>query len=121
MEDIFKLDDFDSSININRMDKDEYLKKTQLLMGHISYRYGASFKKKYLTDKDYPSQDKCDNCTGCGIFKNNETGEDMECHVNYDSGDCSYMSFDSEAFINDMEDVMSDLRELLSVNEINLK
>lgn len=63
--------------------------------------YGKHFSNRRLQDDEYPSEDVCDKCTGCGTT--NVNGETMDCVKDRQEGDCFYKSFDYYGFGREVE------------------
>jgi len=66
--------------------------------------YGKSFQTRRLTDAEYPNEDICANCTGCGTFKID--GEDKYCVQDKQEGECFYRYIDYEQFGREVEVIL---------------
>jgi hypothetical protein len=63
------------------------------IFNKILIEYSQSRYVRRLEIDEYPSEDVCNNCKGCGIFKN-EDGESKECFQNREEGDCFKVGYD---------------------------
>jgi len=59
--------------------------------------YGKAWSNRRLTDNEYPPEEICAICTGCGNF-NREDGEIGECNQDKMEGECYHRVFDAEQF-----------------------
>lgn len=98
------------------MAKDEFVAKTKKLLAYIERSYGNGWKSRSLKDEEFPEENICDKCTGCGTFKLNN--EDAECMMDYEDGQCVTVYFDSEEFGLEVETCLDDIYELLYVDNV---
>lgn len=115
MDDLFDFKD-EPSVPIV-MTKDDFVSKTKKLLTHIDTLYGKGWQTRALTDSEYPVQSVCDLCKGCGTFRGD--GEDADCVVDYEDGQCVTRYFDSEEFVFGIEECLDDLCELMVVDSVD--
>jgi hypothetical protein len=115
MEDLFNLEH--DEIQPLFIDKEEYFEITQQLFNTFSMTYAKSHHRQLLNDSDYPSEEICNSCKGCGVFKLND--EYTECYQNYEYGECYYIFFDSEEFHYEIQNEIEEIHMLLGYNGIN--
>ena len=114
--------DFDKLFEIEpteiiKMDKDKFFKKTQELLNKISFTYATNWKSRTLLDSEYPNEDVCEKCNGCGTFLNNDK-EKVDCVADYEQGDCYARYFDAEEFADDFDGLIVDVDELNGVDGV---
>lgn len=107
---------YDLPVNDVEMDKDEYLDKVNQIFSIIDSTYSKAWTRVRLKDDEYPNEDICEKCTGCGSTIVN--GETVECIANREEGECHYVLFDSDEFGISVGELMSDIWELLPVNKL---
>ncbi len=90
LEDIFHLDSTDFS------DKPEENPMTDFEMA-IWNEYGKAWSNRNLLDTEYPPEDVCAICKGCGNF-NKHDGETGECFKDRMEGECYHRVFDTDQF-----------------------
>lgn len=97
------------------MDKNEFVDKTKKLLNKIVSSYSQSWTSRRIKDGEYPEESVCDKCTGCGTLMA-EDGKTMECFMDREQGECFIRYLDYENFSVDVESVLPELFELLSVD-----
>jgi len=117
---VFSFDDlFDLKEEIQEpinMTKDEFVAKTKKLLNYISEQYSKGWQSRALKEEEYPEESICDKCKGCGTFKLN--GEDAECVIDHEQGECYVRYFDAEEFGLEIEASMDDVWELLHIDNV---
>lgn len=118
------MDFFDEILNLKdednetiEIDAKEYFDKTKSLLMSIDAIYGKAYKNRGLKDSEYPEESICDSCKGCGIFKKDD-GEEYECNIDYEEGECYVRELDLEEFAIEMECEMENVWSLLFVDKI---
>lgn len=106
----------DTAEPVNIMDAQEFFEKAQFLLRKLSDAHCFAHRTQKLDDEQYPSQEVCDQCTGCGVFTLN--GEDKECYVNDIEGVCFYRYTDYEEVGIEVENKLQEIYELLAVDLI---
>lgn len=111
-EDLFK-----TSIEIPiEMSESEFYEKTKKLMQIFDSSYSNAWINKPLADSEYPEESICSKCTGCGIFKKNDT--ELECIQDKIEGMCYYRYCDYEQLGINVETHLNSIYELLTVDKI---
>jgi hypothetical protein len=72
-ENLFKIEP-QITISMNQV---EFVEKTRLVLTKIAEIYVQGWQNRRLQDNEIPSDDVCNKCTGCGVFK--ENGEERDC------------------------------------------
>ena len=111
-EDLFKIE----STEPNRMSQKEFFEKTKEILSNLCGSYSKEWHVRALIDGEHPEESVCDKCTGIGCFIYN--GVEKECFQNREQGDCYHRYLDTEQVITDLEANLSDMFELLSIDEI---
>lgn len=101
-----------------RMDPAEYFKKSQAVFEKLSSDFFGSFSWVHMKDGDYPSEDICDKCTGCGLF-HDSNGDEKECVIDREEGECFTQVWDFTEMCENAGNYMEDLMELLMVQELS--
>jgi len=73
--------------------------------GDLWNMYGSAWSSVRLTDAEYPHENICANCKGCGTFKL-ENGDDGECFVDKMEGECFHRYFDTTQFGEEVADYL---------------
>jgi 23S rRNA A2030 N6-methylase RlmJ len=98
------------------MSKDEFVDKTRKLLKHLDRHYTENWRSRPLKEEEFPNENICDKCTGCGIFK--LKNEEAECTKDYEEGECYHRYFDAEEFGLEVETCFDDIYELLFVDNV---
>jgi len=112
IEDLFKIEPQETY----KMSQKEFVLKTKDVLEKIYNAYSQGWQSRVLRDGEHPEESVCDKCTGCGLFMDN--GEEKECVQDKEQGDCFHRFCDYEQVGMDLETHLSDIAELLSVDEI---
>ena len=112
MEDLFKTEPHEPY----KMNQKEFVEKTKSVLEKIYNSYSQGWQSRVLTDDEYPEENVCDKCTGCGIFL--ENGEERDCVQDREQGDCFHRFCDYEQVGMDLENYLEDVCDLLSVDEV---
>jgi len=112
IEDLFKIEPQEPY----KMSQKEFMSKTKDVLEKIYNAYSQGWQSRVLRDGEHPEESVCDKCTSCGLFMDN--GEEKECVQDKEQGDCFHRFCDYEQVGMDLETHLSDIAELLSVNEI---
>jgi len=112
IEDFFKIEPQEPY----KMSQKEFVSKTKAVLEKIYSAYLQGWQSRVLRDGEYPEESVCDKCTGCGLFMDN--GEEKECVQDKEQGDCFHRFCDYEQVGMDLETHISDISDLLSVDEI---
>lgn len=99
------------------MSKDDFVKKTKAVLNKIMNEYHQAWMSRRLRESEYPHEDICCECKGCGTFKD-EHGQEKECVQDKVEGDCFTRFFDSEQFSESIEPSFEQIHELLSVDAV---
>lgn len=119
MDDFFDVfDQAGSPLHI--MDDTEFFEKTQKLMHRISEAQHKSFFKRMVKESELPDESICNACKGCGNIIS-ESGKTLDCHVDNEEGECYTSDYDAENFSDEMEALMDDVYELMSVDKLDNK
>lgn len=102
---------------LHKISADELFLKAKKLAEYISNAYSESWANRALKESEFPSQEMCEKCTGCGSFKK-ENGEESECFQDKIEGYCYHRFVDYENFGIEIESVMEDVWDLSSIDEI---
>jgi len=100
-----------------KMSQQEFVEKTNALLIKINNAYSQAWQDRPLKDSEYPNESVCYKCTGCGVFQMDD--EERDCFINYERGECYHRFCDYEQVGVDIESLIFDTHELLSVDEIN--
>lgn len=100
-----------------RMSQKDFIDKAKAVLNKICNAYSQAWESRILEDGDFPEEDVRDKCAGYGVFVVN--GEERECWQDGETGDCFYRFCDYEQVGIDLETHLSDIFDLLSVDEIN--
>ena len=112
IEDFFKIEPQEPY----KMSQKEFVSKTKAVLEKIYSAYLQGWQSRVLRDGEYPEESVCDKCTSCGLFMDN--GEEKECVQDKEQGDCFHRFCDYEQVGMDLETHISDISDLLSVDEI---
>lgn len=112
IEDLFKIEPNEPL----KMDQKEFVDKSKSLLEKIYDIYHKEWQSRVLKDSEYPGESICDKCTGCGTFL--ENGEERDCHQDKEQGDCFTRFCDYEQVGMNLEDYLTDISELISVDEV---
>jgi hypothetical protein len=99
-----------------RMDKADFVEKTKSLLESLHEIYFKGWVRRVLTTDEYPGENVCENCKGCGVFI--ENGEEKDCYIDYEMGDCYHRFCDYEQVGMDLELKLDNIIDLLEVNEV---
>lgn len=114
--DIFDIDIDDEPREISKMNQIEFNNRTKKLLNNICDIYLHGWKSILLKDIEYPDENTCDKCNGCGLFMYNN--EQKECFQDRELGDCFHRVCDYEQIVKDFENHLDEVYELISVEEI---
>jgi hypothetical protein len=112
IEDLFK----DIPVEPITMTQKEFFEKTKAILTKINYSYSNAWQTRLLLEEEFPEENICDKCTGCGVFLKN--GEERDCFQDKEQGDCFHRFCDYEQVGMEMEDHLSDMHDLMVVDEI---
>ena len=112
-DDLFKIEPHEPY----KMSQKEFVEKTKAVLTKIYNSYLQGWQSRVLKDGEHPEESVCDKCTGCGLFMDN--GEEKECVQDREYGDCFHRFCDYEQVGMDLEAHLSDMYDLLSVDEIS--
>lgn len=99
-----------------KMSQKEFVEKTKAVLNKICNNYSQGWQSRLLRDYEQPEESVCDKCTGCGLF--NDNGEEKECVQDHEQGQCYHRFCDYEEVGIELETHLSDMFDLLSVDEI---
>lgn len=99
------------------MDSNEYFAKTKKLLQKIENAYSKAWQNRVLKEYEFPEESICDKCDGCGLFKK-EDGEQYECFIDHEEGECFTREFNAEEFGIEAECEMDEVFSLLCVDEL---
>jgi len=103
-----------------RMEQAEYFEKSKKIFEKIQSDYFSSFSWVRMKDEEYPNEDICDKCTGCGLF-HNSNGNENECSRDKEEGECFTQIWDFSDMDENIGIMIEDIMELLYVDEITNK
>ena len=64
------LDLFDTEPTVPyKMPQQMFFDATKKLLNNIVDDYSRAWQNRLLTEEEYPDEDTCEKCTGCGVFK----------------------------------------------------
>lgn len=109
MDDIFNMQDV--VIERPKMSSDDFVKNTKLILNKIFQMYSECWYNRVITDEE-TNLAPCDNCTGCNNFKNID-GTEINCAIDYENGYCTERAFDSELFVENIEEIFYDNKSSL--------
>lgn len=112
LENLFKIESQESY----KMTQKDFFEKTKTILNKICNSYSQGWKSRVLKDGEYPNESICDKCVGNGIFI--ENGEEKECFIDRECGDCFHRFCDYEQVGMDLETHLPDMFDLLSVDVI---
>jgi hypothetical protein len=118
MKDIFDLEIV--PVEPYKMSHIEFFNKTKELLQKIDSNYGQAWTNRPLKDIEFPDESICEKCIGCGTFKK-ENGEEGDCVVDRERGQCYHRFMDAEQFGAEVETHLDQIWELLSVDEVTIK
>lgn len=114
---IFDKLDIQNDFQEMTMDSKEYLKDTKELLNKCLYIYNQAFIKNWIKEDTIINPDICDKCNGNNnnIKINNEI---IECFQDREEGDCFYMQFDKDGFIEDFNQLFEDIMALIQIDKL---
>ena len=99
-----------------KMSQKEFVEKTKVVLNKICNSYSQGWQSRLLREDEQPEESICDKCTGCGTF--NDNGEEKECVQDHEQGQCYHRFCDYEEVGMNLKTHLSDMFDLLSVDEI---
>ena len=112
------LDDFFKTepIEPHKMSQKDFIQKTKEVLNKICDSYFNARQKVSLRYVEYPDENVCCKCKGFGKFMYN--GEEKECFMDRERGECFHTHLDYKQVGMDLETHFEDMIDLLSVDEI---
>ena len=89
------------------------------IFDRIISEYWHSRYLRRLEQNEYPAEEVCGNCKGCGTFKN-EDGEMKDCYQDKVEGECFKELFDLEQFGIEVETLLPKIGEFMVLTEPHL-
>jgi hypothetical protein len=103
MEDIFDLEHLDFIDSSPKMTSEEFVSKTKKLLSKIMSDYSNAWSWRRITEEEFKIT-PCDACKGESEFE--FCGKKVNCVADREMGECAERVFDSEDFVQSLEDAM---------------
>lgn len=106
-EEIELIDPFNLSKEMPVISFHEYYDQTQYFLSNLQKAYSKGFYKRPLKDEDFPSEEVCAKCTGCGTFEFGQVGREEQCFKGnpIEGEDCFSNEFDPALVFEEMENI----------------
>lgn len=108
MDKLFDIDDID----VPKIKQSDFNTLAVKIFNNIASSYSESFVSKQLKDGEFPDENVCDKCTGCGTFILGD--ENKECFQDKEGGACYYRLQDFNGFALEVEAQMEDIWKIIS-------
>ena len=114
---MFDLFEISEPIELPKIKQSEFNALATKVLEGIATSYSQSWHSKPLKDEEFPDENICNKCTGCGTFK--VDGEDKDCVQDKEQGWCYYRYQDAEEFGMEVEAQLENIYGLIGIKIVS--